>query len=159
MNTDKYGRKTNPINSNGNTTKCSICQSIYHWYKECPHKINYADGNQVKLSLFSKEIYNCYINKFVGETFNHAVLDSRCTKTMCRESWLNNHIDTLSADDKKKVVESKKETKFKFGDGNTLQAIKEVKIPAQIRNKKVDIHTDVINNELPLLLSKDAIKS
>ena len=59
----------------------------------------------------------------------------------------------------KKVVESKSETKFKFGDGNTLQAIKEVKIPAQIRNKKVDIHTDVINNELPLLLSKDAIKS
>ena len=28
MNTDKFGRKTNPINSNGNITKCSICQSI-----------------------------------------------------------------------------------------------------------------------------------
>ena len=53
MNNDKYGRKTNPVNSNGNITKCSICQSIYHWYKECPHKIDDADGNQVKLSLFS----------------------------------------------------------------------------------------------------------
>ena len=47
---------------------------------------------------------------------------------------------------------------MKFGDGNTVQAIKEVKIPAQIGNKEVDIHTDIINNELPLLLSKDAMK-
>ena len=76
---------------------------------------------------------------------------------MCRESWLNNYIDTLS-DDKQKVVESKSDTKFKFGDGNTVQAIKEVKIPAQIGNKEVDIHTDVINKELALLLSKDTME-
>ena len=135
-----------------------ICQSIYHWYKECPYKIDNDDGNKVKLSLFSIEVYNCYINKFRGETFNHAVLDSGCTKTLCGESWLNNHIDTLSADDKQKVVESKSDTKFKFGDGNTVQAIKEVKIPAQIGNKEVDMHKYVINNELSLLLSKDAMK-
>ena len=57
---------------------------------------------------------------------------------MCGESWLNNYIDILS-DDKQKVVTSKSDTKFKFGDGNTVQAIKEVKIPAQIGNKEVDI--------------------
>ena len=73
MSTDKYDRKTNAVNSNGNIAKCSICQSIYHWFKECPHQIDDAVGNQLKLSLFSKEVYNCYINKFVGETFNHAV--------------------------------------------------------------------------------------
>ena len=47
------------------------------------------------------------MNKFVGETFNHAFLVSECTKTVCEESWLKNYIDTLSADDKKKVAESK----------------------------------------------------
>ena len=57
---------------------------------------------------------------------------------MCGESWLNNYIDTLS-DDKQEVVKSKSDTKFKFGDVNTVQAIKEVKIPAQIGNKEVDI--------------------
>ena len=31
-------------------------------------------------------------------------------------------------------------------------------MPVQIGNKEVDIYTDVINNELPLLLSKDAMK-
>ena len=67
---------------------------------------------------------------------------------LCGESWLNNYIDTLSADDKQKVVETKKDTKFKFGDCSTVQAIKEIKIPPQIENKEVDIHADVINNEL-----------
>ena len=43
------------------------------------------------------------------------------------ESWLNNYIDTLSAD-KQKVEESKSDTKFKFREGNTVQGIKEVKI-------------------------------
>ena len=110
MNTDEYGRKSNPVNSNGNIAKCSICQSIYHWYKECPYKIDGnddVDGNQVKLSLFSKEVYDCYMNKFVGETFNHAFLVSECTKTVCEESWLKNYIDTLSADDKKKLQKVK----------------------------------------------------
>ena len=100
---------------------------VSYWYKECPRKIDDADRNQVKLSLFSKEVYNCYINKFVEETFNHVVLDSGCTKTVRRESWLNNYIDTLSAD-KQKVEESKSDTKFKFREGNTVQGIKEVKI-------------------------------
>ena len=112
MNTDKYGRKTNTVNSNRNISKCSMCQSTYHWHKECSHKIDDADGNQVKLSLFTKEVYNCYINKFVGEPFNHAVLDSECTKTVCEESWLNSYIDALSTDYKQKVVESKSDTKF-----------------------------------------------
>ena len=131
---------------------------VSHWYKECPHKIDDSDGNQVKLILFSKKVYNCYINKFVRKTFNHAVLDSGCTKTVYRESWLNNYIDTLSAGDRQKVIESKSDTKFKFRDSNTVQVTKEVEIPVQIGNKQVDIHTDVINNELPLLLSKDAMK-
>ena len=82
-NTDKYDPKTNLVNSNGNITKCSACQSIYLWYKKCSHQIDDADENQVKLSLFSKEVHNSYINKFVGKTFDHAVLDSGCTKTVC----------------------------------------------------------------------------
>ena len=80
--------------------------------------------------MFSKEVYKCYIKNFVGETFNHAVLDSGCTKTVCGKIWLNNYSDTLSTDDKQKVVESKSETKFKFGDGNTVEASKAAKIPA-----------------------------
>ena len=75
----KYGHKMNPVNSSGNIKKCSICQSIYHWFRDCPHKLD-DTSTQVKLSLFTDEVYNCYINKFVGETLNHAILDNGCTK-------------------------------------------------------------------------------
>ena len=45
-----------------------------------------------KLTLFNDELYSYYINKFVGETLNHAALDSICTKTLCGLSWLDNLI-------------------------------------------------------------------
>ena len=99
--------------------------------------------------MFSKEVYNV-IHKFVWETFNHADLDSCCTKTVCGESWVNNYIDTLSADDKQKLLESKSDTKFRFGDDDTVEAIKTIKILVQIANKEVHIRTDVINNKLML---------
>ena len=48
--------------------------------------------------------------------------------------------------------------KFKFGDGETADSLKSVIIPAQIGNSVIMIQTDVTSNELPLLLSKDAMK-
>ena len=110
-----------------------------------------------KLTLSNDELYNCYINKFVGKTLNHAVLDSRCTKTVCGLSWLDN-LETLSPEDKEKVVEKRSETKFRFGDGETVGSLKSVIIPVQIGNSEIMIQTDVISNELPLLLSTDAMK-
>ena len=80
VNTNKYGCKINLMSSSGNITKSFICQSIYHWYKECPHRAKVSDKNLVKLSLLSKVVYNCYINKFVTETLNHAVLDKDAAK-------------------------------------------------------------------------------
>ncbi len=29
-------RKLNPLNSAGNPTKFAVCQSIFHWAKDCP---------------------------------------------------------------------------------------------------------------------------
>ena len=48
----------------------------------------------VTLTLCKDELCNCYINKFVGETLNHAVLDSGCTKTVCELSLLGNYLET-----------------------------------------------------------------
>ena len=47
---------------------------------------------------------------------------------------------------------------MKFGDGKTVSSLKSVSIPAQIGKREVSIKTDVIDNELPLLLSKEAMK-
>ena len=64
---------------------------------------------------------------------------------------------TLSEKDRRKVVKYSSDSKFKFGDGKTVDSIKSVNIPAQIRKVEINIQIDVINNELPLLLSKTAM--
>ncbi len=48
------------------------------------------------VTLFSAEVHDCYIEKLVGETFNAALLDSGCTRTVCGESWFQCFKDTLT---------------------------------------------------------------
>ena len=55
-----------------------------------------------------------------------------------------------------KVVEKRNETKFKCGDGDVVSSFKSIVTPEQIDNSEIMI--DAISNELPLLLSKDAMK-
>ena len=48
-------RKQNPINTfSGKISRCAVCQSIYHWAKDCPH--NESNKNQEnKVTLFTQE--------------------------------------------------------------------------------------------------------
>ena len=104
-------------------------------------------------------MHDCYINKFVRERLNHAVIDSGCTKTACAASWLHSYLECLSEDDLVRVIDNKSSTKFKFGDGKTIASLKSVTTPAEIRNCEITIQADVINNDLPLLMSKDTMKA
>ena len=69
------------------------------------------------ITLFSQEMHECYMTKFVGETLNCAVLDSGCIKNVCGESWLTNYLDTLTKSDRSKVVVEKSSNSFRFGNG------------------------------------------
>ena len=77
-------RKLNPVDHNGNTSRCNICESKFHWARNCPD----ADKNQNSdpeketetLNLFQSPNHNIVEMKvFVGETLSSAVLDSGCT--------------------------------------------------------------------------------
>ena len=66
-----------------------VCQSIYHWFKDCPHNVQ---GSNSKVSLFTQEVQKYYVQNVLGETLILAVLDSGCTKTVCRQEWLKYYI-------------------------------------------------------------------
>ena len=89
---------------------------------------------------------------------NCAVLDSGCSKTVCGQSWLNCYLETLNSDDLKQVKEEETHSSFKFGDGNGMKSVKKVTIPAKIAGVNIYIVTEVIDGDLPLLLSKDSMK-
>ena len=103
--------------------------------------------------MFTDNIHECYIKKFVGETLSCAVLDSGCTETVCGSSMLKCYEESLQPDDY-----GQSDKKFKFGDARVVHAKTTVKLPAYLGEQKVLIKTEVVDSELPLLLSKEAMK-
>ena len=155
----EYQSKKNPVKADGITSTCIVCGSVYHWAKDCPDsyenltKKKNTNDDDVKISLYSDTMKH-----LVGETLSTAVLDSGCTKNVCGETWLKCYLDTLDEMDLKQVKYQQSSTSFKFGSGERVTSMKVVNIPSIISGRKVFIETDVVNCDLPLLLSKDAMK-
>ena len=95
----------------------------------------------------------------LGETLGSAVLDSGASSTVCGTKWYKCFLETLTDAQKKKIVKKKKGVRtFKFGDGNKLSLLYKVILPCVVADIEVSIITDVVYSDIPLLLSKDAMK-
>ena len=94
----------------------------------------------------------------MGETLGSAVLDNGASSTVCGTKWYKRFLETLRDAEKKKIVKIKGVRTFKFGDGNKLNSLYKVILPCVIADIEVSIITDVVNSDIPLLLSKDAMR-
>ena len=93
---------------------------------------------------------------FVGETLNCAVLDSGCTQTVCGNNWLKCFKESMQEEI---VIEEKpSHATFKFGNGDAVSSSRKVVLPATIGSKNVKLGTDVVDAEIPLLMSKATMK-
>ena len=151
--------RRNPAGPDGTPSTCMVCGSVFHWARDCPDSYD----NLMKQKNKGKEdeeiaLFSDTLKQFVGETFGTAVLDSGCTKNVCGKTWLGCYLETLDKSQRSMVKEFESGTSFKFGNGDSVKSLKRVKVPAYIGGKNVFIETDVIDGDLPLLLSKDAMK-
>ena len=159
--------KMNPT-INGRVSRCRICESKYHWVRECPHKQQEAklteDQNElsetesVKLTLMTQKLVLSPQEVFVTEAYNTAVIDTACTKTVCGSKWLHQFVESLGEKSQKKITFSESKTPFKFGDGETKYSYQLVKFPAKIGGVECFIEAEVVDCEIPLLLSKESLK-
>ena len=94
----------------------------------------------------------------IEETFGCAILDTGCSKSVCSKIWIEEYLATLNEDEKSKVEYGASNTFFRFGDSSLYEAKEKVKIPANVEGKDFLLNADVIDAEIPLLLSKGAIK-
>ena len=94
----------------------------------------------------------------MGETFNKAILDSGCTETVCGDVSFQCYLDSLNKEDSAMVQSQSSSKVFRFGDGKCYEATRKVAIPAMIGHTEVQIETQVINCDLPLLLSKNSMQ-
>ena len=168
-------KQTNPPGRYGTPSTCACCGSRYHWFKECPDRtastdkkrtdqaINYCehDGVQgdVRIELFQQASSDDQLKLFVGETIGCAVIDSGCSKTVAGNQWISCYLEQLDEENRRKVEKCYSGQTFRFGPGDALTSMGKVKLPAKIGTKNVLIETDIVDADIPLLLSKEALKN
>ena len=87
-----------------------------------------------------------------------AILDSACSSTVAGKIWMKCYLDTLS-EEKQQVTRCEIETNFKFGGGTRMKSIEKVTFPCKIAGVKCRITSDVVDIDIPLLLSKPSMKA
>ena len=90
------------------------------------------------------------------ETLNCALVDTGCSANVCGANWLKCYMDTIPMNIV--VPETQSGKRFTFGDGKTYHSVKQVNIPVHIGGVAGHILTDVVECEIPLLLSKKSLK-
>ena len=156
-----FRRKMNPVGSDGQTLICKACGSYRHLMAECPdswenmRRVNVVEEENVVLFTgYNKQ----EIQQLGVDARNCAVLDSACSSTVCGENWLDSYIHSLDECDRKKVRQTVGEKIFKFGCGTRLKSKGEYHLPATFAGKNVTVITDVVESDIPLLLSRNAMK-
>ena len=119
---------------------------------------NTEEEHEFVPSLFANNIHEKYKDCFTGEALHKAILDSGCRKTVCGRLWYGCFTDSLPSTLQQEIVKGNSSTCFKFGDGAVIPSMMNSIIPACINGMKINIQTEVIDSEIPLLLSKDAMK-
>ena len=84
----RSSRKTNPLDANGEISRCYTCGSIFHWSYACPDSYESRDQVKEKCHCVSVQIQLLEetMETLIGEMLSMAVLDSGCTKTVCGET-------------------------------------------------------------------------
>ena len=88
------------------------------------------------------------------EAANMAILDSACTKTVTGCIWRDIYLESLPKEERNKIKRYPGGTNFKFGGETKIRSIEKSEVPCDIAGKKTTILVDVVDSDIPLLLSK-----
>ena len=152
----------NPIERDGKVTTCHICSSTMHWSRSCPQRYKkdfHSDKEEeCHVTLMASNEPSEGISSLMGEFIGSMVLDSGCSHIVCGIIWLNSFVEILNSGELASVSEGLSDALFRFGDGNRMKSLKYVEFPCILANKAIRIRTDVVDSDIPLLLSKSSMK-
>lgn len=123
-----------------------------------------TDTEETHITLFVNAKEECLISgqpelsSLVYETLGCAVIDSGCTKSVVGREWLNQFEQTLCEDERGLLKFEKCCVPFRFGDGKETISKQKTKIPGWIGKTRLTIEANVVDCNLPLLLSKPSLK-
>lgn len=152
-------QKPNPYGRDGRIMKCFKCSSTTHLARGCDQSRNDTTKKDT-----SQDVYIILLNStpemstLVMESLGMGLLDSACTRTVAGKGWFVAYCESLSESDKALIIYSKADAKFRFGDGEEVVSSQEVEFPVIIGVKKIKIKANIVDSEIPLLLSKASMK-
>ena len=159
-------RPMNPLGRDGQPMTCKCCGSFRHFLRDCPD--SWENTRKGKPSNFNKPkeedavfFTGCSeqdMTVFISEAYNCAVLDSACSSTVCGEKWLETFLETLSEGERRAVQRHSSSRIFKFGGGTRLHSGGEYVLPVLLAGQRVFVRTDVVESDIPLLLSRETMK-
>ena len=151
---------------NGQTMKCYCCGSKYHLIGKCPDISAWKPKQEGRSEgeRDRKFTYNYFMVYMSGEEEGelktlmeeckgYAVLDCGCPHTVCGEKWMKDYIENLSENDRKDIEITNSSQSFTFGDGRGVRSKRKMKIPVWMGGIRCSLTTDVVEAEIPLLLS------
>ena len=167
-------RKTNPLGPDGKPSTCHNCGAFTHWARDCQEKPDEqdedtGDSHIVTVLMSYNEIYEDVLmahtggkpssgTPLLGETIGCMILDSGTTSTVGGLNWFNCFVETLNENQRKNMKVFKGTRSFRFGTGQKLPSLKRVILPCMIGGVRVDISADIVEADIPLLLSKSSMK-
>ena len=179
------GKKVNPKGKDGKIMRCKICDSIYHWVRECPD--NPDNDKAPSQEKYGKQTENAFVQNttsvetgieqqnakremslvtfalatscyLLDEAGRSAIVDTAGTANVCGHLWLDRFLSFLSGESRKLVKTEESHAKVMFGDMRNEGAIFKVTCPVEIAGIKGTVNGDNWEGSLPLLLSKAALK-
>ena len=167
-------RQNNPVGPDGQVSRCRICDSRFHWARQCPDSYESiengldGDGNSDRkssdeqLTLFvayTNDENSCEkVNNLVRESYGCGLLDTGCMRTVAGSEWIQNYIESLTTHDRMLVTEVPSSASFTFGDGRSYRSVKSVTLPCCVGGIRGTITTEVVTASIPLLFSKTSMK-
>ena len=150
--------------------RCDHCESINHWANQCPDRPDQDKDtylvHEITLHAIHRDLDNriqsdspVQMETLIGETWGAGLLDCGASRTVNGSQWLEEYINALPAKDKSAVSYFANSTFYRFGDGVRVESKKSARIPAYVGSKKVFINTDIVEKDIPLLLSKAFMKN
>ncbi len=99
------------------------------------------------------------LSKFTAEALNAAALDTCCSSSVTGMKWLNIYMQAIPKHIKHLLSgPHQSKTSFTFGNQQSLTSLGIYKIPIIIANEIHELAIDVINSDIPLLMSKEHMK-
>ena len=91
------------------------------------------------------------------ESFGLAIIDTGCPRTASGKIWLKAYTDSLSLKDRHSITSKASSHKFRFGDGKHYKSDKYVILPIYINGHRYKLGVEVVDCDIPLLLSRETL--